>query len=245
MAIVYYAEKAQKGTVPAIDKHITRNYPQTFRYAQDISATGVDQTLSSDNTWRINSISFHFNNANVKDYSASVLRGRRVVEKYNDYLWIQTSNSLWQRIVLTEGFYTGAELATHLQNQLDANSEFSSLGITFTVAYDSLTGLFTITPSSGNVRYIHNNEAQTLPYRQSIAGHLFGFTATTAFGGTITSDTEVYGLGDEAGIIDETGSAATEHYMDDIHYLSIDQALHIVTNTANVEASIEVVYQDE
>ena len=244
MAIVYYPGRRQKKYIPAIDKFIKPVDLTSFRYSQDISAQAIDQVFSVDFPWRVNSISFEFSNANARNYSVKVLRGRRIIAGLNDYLWIQISNSLWQSISLNAGFYTGTQLASHLQTQLDANSEFSSLGVTFTVAYDNLIGLYTITPSKNNIRYINNNSSQTLSYRPSIAGHLFGFTADTAWGASITSDTPVYGLDDEAAIIDETGSVVLEHYHDDLHYLSIDQSLHIETNTANVNVSMEIVYED-
>jgi hypothetical protein len=94
------------------------------------------------------------------------------------------------------------------------------------------------------MRYIHSNDAQTLPYRQSIAGHLFGLTATSSYGATVVSDTAVYGLGKEAAIINQTGGTATEHYHDDIHYLSMDQALHIETGTASQKVHVEVTYRE-
>jgi len=245
MPITYYPTRIQKKTTPAIDASITHNPEKSFRYAQDTSSTALIQTLSNSKDWVVNSISFHFSDAVVRDYSLKVLRGIYVVENYNDYLWIQVSNSLWQRISLTAGFYTGNQLALHLRDQLNANTAFAALGVTFTVAYDSITGLFTITPSKNSVRYIDRNDTQALRYRQSTAGQLFGFTTDTSFAASISSDTPIYGLNHKIAIIDETESVATEHYHDDLHHLSADQALRIRSSVAAVEVSIEVTYQDE
>ena len=182
----------------------------------------------------------NFSAATARDYGWSIINGRKVVEGLNDYLWFQTNTSLWKKITLTPGFYTGDELATELQTQLDA----TFTPITFTVAYSETTGLFTITPSSGTLRYIDSNNAQTLPYRQSIAGHLFGLTATTALGATVTSDTAVFGLNNSTSLVDETASAVTEHFNDDIHILEVDQALNITSGTAAIYVDYAVSYEE-
>ena len=230
---------------PAIDASITHRPEQSFRYAQDTSITPIIQTISNSTDWVVNSIAFHFNGVIARNYSVRILRGIYVVANYNDYLWIQATNSLWQRISLTDGFYTGNQLATHLQTQLNANTAFAALGVTFIVTYNALTGLFTITPSKNSVRYIDSNDTQSLRYRQSTAGQLFGFTTDTAFAASISSDTPIYGLNHQSAIIDETASTVTEHYHDDRHHLSLDQAIRIRSSVAALEVSIEVVYQNE
>jgi hypothetical protein len=116
--------------------------------------------------------------------------------------------------------------------------------LTFTVAYDAATGEYTITPSSGTVQYLEFNSFGTLPNQYSIAGHLFGFNSNTALSASITSDTPVPGLDSEVLIIDETAATDLYHYNNDIHYLSLDEAIKIETNTAGVTVTYQIDYQE-
>jgi len=172
------------------------------------------------------------------------MNGRKVVENLNDSLWFQINGTNPQSISLDVGFYTGTELATELQTQLNANADFTAKGVTFTVSYTPATGLYLITPSSGTIRYLDVNSAQMLSLRDSVAGHLFGLNADTSFGVTVTSDTAVFGLDTEASFISETASTVLEHYHDDIHSLTVDQAVHLVANTAGVSIDYTVVYEE-
>ena len=245
MAIINYPNRIYKTVVPAIDRELAKRNPQTVSGYQEISVNPLDVTISTNSDWQIDSISFEFSNANPKNYSAKSKRGRRVVTNFNDYLWFQIPTTNPQRIILDQGFYTGTELAAQLEAQLDANDAFVGFGITFTVAYDPNTGLFTITPSAGTLRYLNVNDAQTLRTRDSIAGHLFGLTENTDFAATVQTDTEVYGLNSEVAFINETASAVTEHYHDDLHTMSIDQSLLLETNAGvGVVVNYTVVYEE-
>lgn len=244
MAIINYPNRIYKTKVPAIDRELAQRKPITVTGSANILSAAIDETIYADSDWNLDSVAFTFSAATAKNYSVAIKNGRRVVTNYNDYLWLQTNGLLPQAITLDDGFYTGTELAAELQTQMNANAAFVATGKTFTVAYDSATGLFTVTPSSGTIRYLNVNTAQTLRTRDSIAGHLFGLTTTTAFAATVSSDTEVFSLDSEADIIDETASAATSHYHDDIHTLSIDQAVRIQTNSGvNVRVDWAVVYE--
>jgi len=245
MAIVNYPNRIYKTVVPAIDREMTKRRPQTTSGYKEIDVNPLDVTISTNSDWQIDSISFEFSNTNAKDYSAKSKSGRRVVQNFNDYFWFQIPTTNPQRIILDQAFYTGTELAAHLKTKLDANSDFSDAGIAFDVSYSANTGLFTVTPTTGTVRYLNINAAQTLRTRDSIAGHLFGFNADTSFETTISSDTEVFGLDTEAAIIFETGSAVTQHYHDDLHTMSIDQALRLQTNSGvGVVVNYTVVYEE-
>ncbi|GAG78174.1 unnamed protein product, partial [marine sediment metagenome] len=145
MSIVYYPNRIYKKRVPAIDRELAKRNPLVERGTQDITATAIDSTLSVAADWHINSITWQFSGATARDFSALIKNGRGVVTNLNDDLWFQISATLPQRIFLTEGFYTGTELAAHLQTQMDANTAFAAAGITFTVAYAAATGLYTIT----------------------------------------------------------------------------------------------------
>lgn len=245
MPIRYYPNRTYKGVVPAIDRELAKRDPKTVNQSQDVSATGINYILSANDNWQIDSISFEFSAATARNYSAKIMNGRQIVSNLNDYLWIQIQNvDEPQKIVLDPGFYTGTQMATQLQTQLNANTSFSTRSITFVVAYNGTTGLFTITPSSGSVRYLNVNTAKWIDERDSIAGFLFGFEATSAYGASISSDTAVGGLDSEAAFIAQTASVLLEHYHDDLHTMSMDQALHIETSVAApLTVDFTVVYE--
>ena len=245
MAIINYPDRIYKKIVPAIDRELAKRNPITVSGAQDITVDDLDIVVSPESDWQIDSIAFVFSNANARNFSASVKNGRKVVTNYNDYLWIEVRGVLPQRIILDSGFYNGTELSTELQTQLDANTSFIAAGITFTVVYDSTTGLFTITPSSSTIRYLDINTGQTIPNRQSIAGHLVGLNTTTSFAANVSSDLALLGLDTVVPIINETASSATSLYHDDLHILSIDQAL-ILGSNSGVAVTIDytIVYEE-
>jgi len=245
MAIKYYPNRVYKGKIPAIDREMAKRAPITVTGGQNINASAIDEYISTNDNWQIDSISFQFSNVTARNYSVKIANGRRVVTNLNDYLWFLVPTTLWQRIILDEGFYTGTQLAAELQSKMNANTAYTAAGITFTVAYDNITGLFTITPSSGTIQYLDVNTTQTIRTRDSIAGHLFGFTQDTSFAASISNDTTVKGLDTEAAIINETADILIEVYHDDLHTLSIDQALHIETNSGvDVNVNYAVVYEE-
>jgi hypothetical protein len=244
MSIEYFPNRVFKKTVPAIDRVMAERTPRLVRGYQDITSKALDVVISANSNWQINAIKFTFANATSRNYSATVMGGVKVVANLNDSLWFQSSNSLWQQINLTPDFYTGDNLAQELENQLNANTAFSDLGLSFTVSYDSTTGLFEIDVSGGTIRYIQQNNTQRLPTRDSTAGHLFGFTVTTGYDSTLVSDTPVFGLNQEAWIINEKASVVTQDYSDDIHILNIDEAIHLTTNTAATAVSYEIQYEE-
>lgn len=246
MAIKNYPNRIYSLVDPAIDRVMARRNPKSVSGRHDASATAMNVTISPDikYDWQLDSIMITFSDATARDYAAIIQNGRKVVENYNDYLWVQITGTLPQQITLDADFYNGTQLAAELENKLDANSSFAAQGVTFTVAYSASTGKFTITPSSGQIRYLNINEAQTLRTRDSIAGHLFGLNATTSFGATVESDTEVYGLNKEASIINQTGATNTEHYHDTIHILTIDKALKLTSSKSNVVIDYTIEYEE-
>lgn len=231
MAIVNYPTRIFKTSKPAIDVVSAVSNPKSFAGHQDLNTGSLDDTLSVPSDWKMNSISFEFSNTTSRAYTLSVASGRNVIEKMNDYLWFQVTGAAPQRIVLDPGAYTGTTLATELQTKMDANVAYTAAGITFTVVYDSNTGFYTITPSSGTIRYLDTNTQQTIPYYQSIAGHLFGLTVNGSLAATAVSDKTVFGLDTEAAIISETADVSLTRYIDDVHTFSEDQFLHLVANT--------------
>jgi len=244
MSIKYFPDRVFKKNAAAIDRVMAKRAVKLFRGSANVSATALDETLSSNGDWQVNSIKFTFNNATARNYSVKVASGVKVLTDLNDSLWFQTPTTLWQKIVLSQGFYTGTELAAELQTQMNANTVYTAAGLTFTVAYAAATGLFTITPSTSTLKYLKTNTTQRLPERDSLGGHLFGLNADTALGATVVSDTAQFGLDTEAWIVDETGSVVTEHYNNDIQILSLDQSLHLESSIANTVITYEIAYEE-
>jgi len=234
MAIRYYPNRIYRARVPAIDRVMASRNITGPTSGYNASGSGdLDEVIFSDSDWRINSISFDFAGIVVRTYSAKIIGGRSVVENLNDYMWFGINSETEKRITIPSGFYSGTQLADELKVQLDA--VFAP--VTFTVAYDLTTGLFTITPVSGTVRYL-NVAPRRLSERDSIAGHLIGFEVNAVSAASISSDTPVFGLDMEAAIINQT-SGTEEHYHDTIHELSIDQALRIqCTDTESVSYAV-------
>lgn len=231
MSITYYPSRINNGKVPAIDREMAKRNIQIEKGAHNINASPLDVTISNNADWQINSIGWSFSDILARDFSAFIKEGRRVVANLNDYLWFDVPAVSRQRIVLDEAFYTGTELATHLKLKMDANTVYSVAGITFAVSYNAATGLFTVTPSSGTIRYLHENLAQTVPNYASIAGGLFGLTTDGTLGATSISDTTVFGLDTEVPFVAETGSIVETYSHNELHTMEVDQALHLTTNS--------------
>lgn len=244
MSIKYFPNRVFKKTSPAIDHVMAQRTPQITRGRANVAASALDTVISANTNWQINSIKFNFSNTSSRSYSVKVLGGVKVIQNLNDYLWFMVTGYLWQKITLSPGFYTGTQLAAELKSKLEANPAFLAALLTFTVTYSDITGLFSITPSVGNIQYLQTNTRKQISERDSIAGHLFGFTADSSSASTISSNTPVYGLNQESWIIDETDSIVTEHYNDDIHVLNIDQALHFETNVASTSVDYEVQFEE-
>ena len=244
MSILYFPNRVFNGQAPAIDRVMAKRKPILVRTTANTAANAFSEVISANSDWHIDSIKLTFNNTVSRDYSVEILSGVKILKDLNDYLFIAHTRCGQVKIVLTPGFYTGAQMVTELQTQLNAAPSFVTLGLTFTVAYDDLTGLFTITPSFGNVRYVQLNPHMLLPDKDSIAGHLFGLTQNGTWASTIVSNTPVFGLNTFAAIIDEVNANNTEHYNDDPHTLSLDQALKIDSNVADTVITAEICYEE-
>ena len=162
MSIIYYPNRTFKrgDRVPAIDRIMAKKIPQTIRGTANIASNSLSQVISYDYDWQVDSISFLISNAASKDFGYAVMNGIRVVTNYNDALWFWVTTTNPQRIVLTDGFYTGTQLATQLRTQLNANTTYIATGITFTVTYNNTTGLFVITPitpAGQTIKYMQKN----------------------------------------------------------------------------------------
>ena len=251
MAIIYYPNRVYKGKVPAIDRVMAQRKLTSSSSASNLAANSISTTISSNVDWQVDSVSFNFNNVTAKSYSFSIADGRNIVQNLNDYLWFQITGSLPQIITLTPGFYSGTTLATELQTRLNAptllngnTNAFYLTGVIFSVSYDNILGVFVITPSVGQIRYLNVNTAQVLPLRDSIAGHVIGLTADSSFGANVTSDTSVPGLDSVLPVVSTVDVTTTTHYHDTVHTLSMDQAVVLAANSSSsVLASVMAVYE--
>lgn len=244
MSVKYYPNRIFRASLSPVDAITQKDNVNQFKFVNDISATAIDEVISPLRDWKVVGIKFTFSNANARNYSASVIGGRSVINNLNDFLFFKTERTLPQKITLNQGFYTGTALANELKAQMDANSAFLDLGITFNVTYDDAIGEYTISPSSGNIQYLEENALGALPDRYSIAGHLFGFNQDTAITASITSDTAVPGLNSETAILLENANTDLSHYNSDPHTLSMDEAIKVTTNTAAVEVNYSIDYQN-
>lgn len=244
MGIKYYPNRVFRALPTPVDAITKKDTVKTFRGVADITSVAISEVLTPYKDWKIVGIKFSFNNATSRSFSASIIGGRSIIENLNDFLWFQVPQTLPVKITLDPGFYTGTELATELKTQMDANSAFSALAITFTVTYNATTGEYTITPSSGTLKYLEFNQSGTLPNQYSIAGHLFGFNVNAGFSASLTSDTPVPGLNSEIAVINQTTNTDLSLYNSDLHTLSLDEAILIESNTAATIVNYSVDYQE-
>lgn len=211
----------------------------------DTNAEALSVIVNSNHPWRLKSVQIGFSNSNSRDYTLGIVSGLTVVEGANDHLWIQHTSSMWEKIVIPEGFYDAEMLADALEDALNANEKFDELGLSFTVEHDSDTGIFSIEVSSGEIRYIQKARTK-LNISDSIAGHLFGFTEDTGFASTIEGDTPILGLGVANPVIPlslTTGATNLHHYHDDVHELTIDQAVVLESSIADLEVEYVINYE--
>jgi hypothetical protein len=243
MPIQYNPNNVFRGTKPAIDRVMAKRAPKIIAASSNVLSTAIDVVVSPNDDWQLNSVGFQFDNVAAKTFTASILNGRKIVEKYNDAIWLQ-ANGIMQRITLTAGFYTGTELAAHLQVLLNANTFYTAAGLTFTVTYSTTTGEFVITPSSGTIRYLESVN-RVLPIRDSNGGYLFGLTATSAESANVTSNVVNTGLDAEIYFVSQAASTATSYLHDTPKTLSVDQAVHVnIANGASLTASYVISYEE-
>lgn len=74
------------------------------------------------------------------------ISGNITIDDDNDTFVMNVNDKTSNTITLTQGAYTGAALATHIQSQINADSVFSALGLSSTVSYvtGASDGHFTI-----------------------------------------------------------------------------------------------------
>lgn len=125
-----------------------------------------------------------------------------IISAGNDTLILTSDIAGPRNIGISDGTYSGSELATALQTALNADSTITGAGtITFSVSYSTTTYKFTINAGAlHTIAYTHTG---------SDAGLTFGFTAIHAAAQTITSN---IASGDPTSIV-STILSETEKYI--------------------------------
>lgn len=235
MAIIHYTNRPNRAKEPVADRWMAKAQSVLSKGNHDLAVEALDTNLSYPADWQVNSVLLQFSTSQSKTYTVSVQNGRKVVEDENDYLWFITNTSYPTKITLDEGFYTGAELAIELQDKLD--TAFSPL--TFTVDYNtSFPSLFNIAPSSGSIKYLDVNLQTNFVFKQSIAGHLFGFTEDSVFNTAIRSDTAVPALDSSVPLFSATNTTLLIADTD-VNLMDIDQALRLEVTKAGGACEID------
>ena len=226
MGILYYPNEIQKKRPHRIDIQMREATTLAATGAEDLTGTGLSYRLSRPvPSWKAELITLHFSGATARDIAVSIETGLGIISGLNDAIWIGVSGTVPQRVTIDEGFYTGTTMATELKTQLDAETAFVDLGVTFTVAWSSVTRKFTITPSAGTATFLSENTAQSVR-RNSLAGHVLGLTVDQT-GASISSDTALPSLGSKAPVVDYPASVLTDVVITDGLVLDEDSAIAI------------------
>ena len=113
---------------------------------------------------------------NIVQFEYDLIDDSIVVDSYNCYLDFNASTGASFTTVLTNGIYTPADFATLVQTGMNA----SATGLqTFTVAWNSITRLFTVSSSA-----VFQLSFASGTYAQNSASCLLGFDVLDASGGS-------------------------------------------------------------
>jgi hypothetical protein len=243
MPITYYPNGTAKKNKHVVEQLQKPDVLYSSSGGADITSTGLSVSFWTPRSWEVTRVSLNFSANNSKDYSISTVRGLGVVTGLNDRLWFKMDATNPVQILIPQGFYTGATLATALAAAMNvADSGLPVSGKPFVVAYASTTGLFSITSNAGDIELYYTN-TRCRVRRESTAAPLIGFTTDAAADNPITSDTAVMGLGTETIIVSGAGSSATNVVVTDVMAMTVDNQILIETSTAPVTANYEIVYR--
>lgn len=246
MPITYYPNSKKKKALYPIEKLQKRSELQTDTINVDLSTAGTSYRLWNPYDWGLYEGLLKFSDASTpRNYVIAKLIGRGIVKDLNDLLWCFVNGQPKQKIILSQGFYTGTELATEIKTQLDANQAFIDAGAApFTVNYAA--NKFTITPNGGGkIGYLAMNKGAPV-LRESSAGIVVGFTEDK-HDTTIESDVNVPMLGETVAIATEVGVIDQDvviHELAPCWVFDIDQALAINVDTVNLSLYGHLVFKE-
>ena len=250
MPITYYPNSRIKKPYNPIDKQQKKKTILSETNKVDLTASGMNYTLwHPSDKWVVHEILMHFGATTARNYSVNKVIGRGIISSLNDSLYFQTSGSPAQRIILSQGFYTGSQLASELKTQMDGNQAFIDAGATpFTITYNGTTGKFTIVAAGlSQIQYFVLNVAVNVN-KDSTASEVIGFNADSAMANTLVGDTAVFGLGDNIPINAETGSTDlnTIVNMDSLSpNFDVDGALNIIISvTKDTTVDYKITYEE-
>ena len=241
MPILYYADSIYKKWKPTSDVlQASASPPLTQAGRESLNSAISMRTWLPVPSWNVQEILLHISSSSNKDYAVGKLIGRGIIKGVNDSLWI-TRNNLPRSVVIPQGFYTGTELCVAFQTA--ANAVFADLGFSFTTVYNPTSGLFTITPTTGLIGYMHDNP--NAPLRHSTAETVFGLMNNQAEAAQIVSDTVVPTLGTKFEIVGAKASSTTYVVVTDELAMDVDMALYIdVSTLANQTVDWRTVCQE-
>lgn len=242
MSISYYPGEWAKMKMHVIEQMQQPDMLHSVFGTHNINESSLSVGVWCPKSWEVRRVSLNFNDILAKDYSISVVRGIGVVTGKNDRLWVKGDAAAAQEVIIPQGFYTGATLATALTAALNA-CDFAAASMPFTVAFDSATGEFTITPAAGNAtifvpgnghtKYIGGIMDRPTEYApvgpartSSTLAPLIGFTTTTSAAAALVSDTPLV-FGGAMGILSDNDSTSSDISSINTIAMTIDNQLVI------------------
>ena len=225
MPIIYYPDEYAKKLNHVVEQ---LQQPDTLNSSfgiHDLQTGALSFGIWFPKAWEVHRVSLGFATADAKSYSVSIVHGVGIVSGKNDRLWIQVEGIVPLQVLIPQGFYTGATLATAVAAALNAAS-FPAASKPFTTTY--LNGLFTIAPAAGNLKLWETN-VHVPVRRNSTAASSMGFTADSAFAASIASDTVVLGLGSSITCLGAAASTALSIVSTDVFGMTVDNQLAIAS----------------
>ena len=241
MPIMYYPGEWAKMKMHVIEQQQQPNMLHSVFGTQNLSSGMLLAGVWCPKGWEVRRVSLNFDDATSKDYSVSIVRGVGIVAGKNDRLWIKVDTVPAQEAIIPQGFYTGDTLATAIATALNA-CDFPTASKPFTVVYGSSTGLFTISPASGNAKLLTSNTTVRVRWIGT-AAPLIGFTTDTGMTTDLVSDTAVGGMGTEMAYLSASGSSSLNIMSTDVVAMTTDDQLLVAASCSTGIAAYEVVYK--
>lgn len=242
MAIIYYPDEVFKQRRHVVEQLQQPNMLYGTFGTQNLGSGALAAGIWSSKGWEVRRISLNFTSASNKTYTLSVVHGIGIAAGLNDRLWVKVPGLSTQEIIIPQGFYTGATMATALAAALNA-SGLPAASKAFTASYDSSAGTFTIAPNAGTMRIYKTNPGVNVRSNSTLAP-LIGFTANTADGASAVSDAAVLGLGTAMTYLSAVNSTSVDVLSTDAVAMTMDNQLLIsASSSSSMTASYEVVYK--
>lgn len=236
MPIKKYADEPV-GLYNRIDLQNEAGGVTTSTMVTDITSTGLEHTIElGESKWEVEEVALSFSGAAARNISIAKLSGANIIAGRNDRFWISVAGMVTQRVTLDPGFYDETTFPVEVKAKLD--SVFSSLSVTFTVAYAA--GKMTITNSGALSMVFYMVNERTGVRKNSTAAANMGFT-TDQTGTTLTADVAT-GIGTSFAVISATGDTSTSYVVTDNITMDSDSRLVVSTSTAAITVTSKITY---